>query len=110
MNLTAQRKRLLGLQAEITVRAERLDRHQRRQTQEMVQDDADRAVQMENDEVIDRLDQMAHRSLEQIDKALRRLDAGIYETCAQCEGPISEARLQQVPETDLCVECAAGEA
>lgn len=109
MDLTAQRARLVALQNEVQQRATRLDMHQRRQTQDIVQDSDDRAVQMENDEVIDRLDQMAHRSLEQIDRALRRLDAGIYEVCARCESPISAARLQQVPETDLCVECAAGD-
>ena len=106
MNLEQQRQTLLQLQAELVVRAQRLDMHQRRQTQDMEQDFADRAVQSQNDEVIDSLDHLAHQRLAQIALALERIDLGTYTDCAVCGQPIAPARLQQIPETHLCVQCA----
>src|SRR4051812_7468751 len=45
-------------------------------------------------------------SLERIDRALARLDAGTYGTCERCGRPIPEKRLQAMPESVTCVECA----
>jgi RNA polymerase-binding transcription factor len=40
-----------------------------------------------------------------IDAALRRLDAGHYGSCAECEEEISERRLQAVPFAVRCQPC-----
>jgi RNA polymerase-binding transcription factor DksA len=45
-------------------------------------------------------------ALEDIALALRRLDAGTYGRCEECEAVIPRARLQAVPYTRHCVACA----
>ena len=50
------------------------------------------------------LDRSARR-LRQIEDALRRLKAGGYGTCANCQGEIGLKRLRAVPWTLLCLKC-----
>ena len=50
------------------------------------------------------LDRSARR-LRQIENALRRLEAGGYGTCANCEKEIGPKRLRAVPWTQLCLKC-----
>jgi DnaK suppressor protein len=47
------------------------------------------------------------RHLEDISKALRRVEQGTYGTCENCGGPIAPARLQALPAASQCVTCAA---
>ena len=49
--------------------------------------------------------QMKSETLAKIDDALRRVEDGSYGTCAECRGPISEARLRALPFADLCRDC-----
>jgi DnaK suppressor protein len=49
--------------------------------------------------------EMKSQSLGRIDDALRRLDAGTYGTCTECDGEISEARLTALPFAPLCRDC-----
>lgn len=44
--------------------------------------------------------------LEDIDRALQRLDDGSYGQCATCGGPIGEARLEAMPAARYCIEHA----
>ncbi len=44
--------------------------------------------------------------LEEIDHALDRINQGTYGLCEECHSPIPKARLQAVPYTRHCVECA----
>ncbi len=46
--------------------------------------------------------------LEQIDRALERVDDGTYGLCVRCEEEIAPPRLEVKPETPVCVECAGG--
>jgi len=43
--------------------------------------------------------------LEQVERALERLDAGGYGTCETCGGEIPVARLAAFPSVTLCVAC-----
>jgi DnaK suppressor protein len=45
-------------------------------------------------------------SLARIERALARLDDGTYGTCERCGRPIPEKRLEAMPESVRCVECA----
>jgi RNA polymerase-binding transcription factor len=45
------------------------------------------------------------QTLQKIDAAITRLDAGTYGTCGACEEPIPEARLRALPFADFCVGC-----
>lgn len=45
--------------------------------------------------------------LGQVEEALGRIRSGTYGICEGCGKPIPVARLDAVPHTKLCVECAA---
>lgn len=51
------------------------------------------------------IEEQARESLAQIDRALARMDAGTYGTCARCGAPIPPERLEAMPEAELCVTC-----
>jgi DnaK suppressor protein len=42
-----------------------------------------------------------------IDEALSRIEDGSYGVCENCESDISEARLEALPFTRLCINCQA---
>ncbi len=56
---------------------------------------------------VDSILQQAKRHLAEIDAAQRRVDAGTYGTCENCERPIAPARLEARPVARTCIECAA---
>lgn len=45
------------------------------------------------------------RLLEQIERALKRIDEGTYGTCERCGRPIPRERLEALPHASTCVEC-----
>ena len=45
-------------------------------------------------------------TLEQVRAALGRIDASTFGTCDECGEPISKSRLQALPYTPVCIECA----
>ena len=49
--------------------------------------------------------EMQSETLQKIDDALLRLQAGTYGVCAECEGKIAEPRLRALPFATLCREC-----
>jgi DnaK suppressor protein len=52
-----------------------------------------------------RLQETDARLLEEIEEALARVKDGSYGVCANCNHPISKARLEAVPWTRLCRPC-----
>jgi RNA polymerase-binding protein DksA len=48
------------------------------------------------------------RTLAEIDRALRRMENGEYGTCAVCNEKIPLPRLQAIPWTRRCIDCAGG--
>jgi DnaK suppressor protein len=49
--------------------------------------------------------QIKYETIERIDAALGRLEAGQYGQCVECGADISEARLRALPFAVRCVEC-----
>lgn len=49
--------------------------------------------------------QMRAATLARINEALGRLDAGLYGTCVECDGAISEPRLRALPFAVRCQGC-----
>ena len=45
-------------------------------------------------------------TLDQIHEALGRIDEGTYGRCEECEHPIARPRLQVLPYTRHCIDCA----
>jgi DnaK suppressor protein len=50
------------------------------------------------------LEEGAQQTLQQIDRALAKLDAGSYGTCERCGKPIPEERLRARPWATLCID------
>ncbi|MBT3305850.1 MAG: TraR/DksA family transcriptional regulator [Alphaproteobacteria bacterium] len=63
------------------------------------------AVEMEDDEVLESLGNVALEEIDKLRVAIQRIDNGIYGTCVECNEPISEARLAAVPHATKCMEC-----
>ncbi|HEV8626128.1 MAG TPA: TraR/DksA C4-type zinc finger protein [Acidimicrobiia bacterium] len=51
----------------------------------------------------------ATQAVEEIDRALRRMDAGNYGICERCGKKIAVARLEALPFAALCIECKSRE-
>lgn len=45
-------------------------------------------------------------TIEDLDTALAALDQGTYGRCEKCGGEIGAARLEALPGTQLCIDCA----
>jgi DnaK suppressor protein len=46
------------------------------------------------------------QTIVEIERALRRLDEGLYTTCVGCQSHIPDARLKAIPWTRTCIACA----
>ena len=54
------------------------------------------------------LSAQARASVDEIDRALAKMDAGTYGICERCGNPIPKARLKALPYASLCVACKSG--
>ena len=68
----------------------------------------EQAIEMEDDEVRGDLGEAAVREIRMIDAALDRIANGSYGVCSNCGATISGQRLDTLPATPFCCECAAG--
>ncbi len=50
----------------------------------------------------------ARAAVDEIDRALHKIDIGTYGTCERCGNPIPKARLKALPYAALCVGCKSG--
>jgi len=46
-------------------------------------------------------------SIDDIDRALAKIESGTYGLCSTCGNAIGEARLEALPASSLCIDCAA---
>jgi DnaK suppressor protein len=53
--------------------------------------------------------QSLESTLARTERALSKLDEGTYGTCDACGQPIAPARLRAMPDSVMCVACAASE-
>lgn len=70
-------------------------------------DDDDRAVEREDEEVLESLGEQGLVELKAIRAALDRVERGQYGLCVACGEQIASERLEAVPHTPLCSRCAA---
>lgn len=104
-HLRQLRARLLARGAELRDRRQRVQADLRREREPLAHDFADAAIQVENDEVLQAIDESARTELASIDAALGRLDAGQLPVCDRCGREIEAARLQAVPHALTCGHC-----
>jgi len=73
---------------------------------EKTRDVEDRAIDLEDEEVLESLGIAAEKEAGLLKLALQRIKNGTYGTCARCEEPISKERLMAVPYAVVCRTCA----
>lgn len=66
----------------------------------------DQAIELEDDEVLERMGANSVKEVAAIRAALQRIEDGEYGVCARCGGDIAEARLSAVPTAVMCADCA----
>lgn len=96
-DLEARKADLIARIAEIDAE---FDAHYAKDWEEM-------AVEREGDEVLEDLGQSARQELRMIDAALERIGEGSYGDCVTCGATIAEDRLDLLPATPFCRNCAA---
>lgn len=94
--LEARRGVLLSRIEEI---GQELDAHDPKDWEEL-------AVEREADEVLEDLGLSAQHELRMIEAALKRVDEGEYGYCVKCGSQIAEERLEVLPATPFCKDCA----
>lgn len=94
--LRARRKELAG----------HLDHIEHDLDEAMPKDWEDRASERQGDEVLEALGTQELAEVRQIDAALARIADGSYGDCVKCGEPIAGARLELLPATPLCANCA----
>ena len=83
-----------------------IQRDRRRQTTPLDPDFGEQAVQRENDDALDALDERGRQAIAAIDAALSRLAAGSFGICARCGETIARERLEAQPTAAACVTCS----
>lgn len=100
------RERLEKKKSELSDRLERITANLRRGLET---DSKERAVQLEDSEVIDALGNEARAELEKVSQAIRSMDAGKYGLCSVCGSAIGAKRIEAYPYAGECIECATME-
>jgi RNA polymerase-binding protein DksA len=101
------RERLLAERARLLERQRGLDDNVHHRLERLPADFAEQAVELENQEVMEALDDDARLELRRIHDALSRLDKGNYGECTRCGEDINPERLAALPSATLCIHCAS---
>ena len=104
MNNEHFRRILLDLERELNGRLDAIEQDIRHQ--EISADWSDQATERENDEVLMSLGDSSEQELAQIRQALQRIDDGSFFHCRECGADIPLARLELLPYTAHCIDCA----
>lgn len=103
-------KKLDDLKKELEQRKDallqRISRVKQGITQEHSADWSEQAQERQNDEVLEAIGNESQYELSQINLALERIESGDYTSCTDCGEDISLKRLEAVPYTHLCINCA----
>lgn len=67
----------------------------------------EQAVDLQNNEVLDGIEEIDRQELNLISKALNKIDAGVFGECEECGEAISQKRLDAVPYAEKCIKCSA---
>ena len=99
------------LRAELMTRMQRLANRAERIEQDLRKpgdpDWPDHAIETQNDEVLERLDEVTLAEVRQLRAAIARIDQGVYGRCERCGAGIGDGRLAALPSATTCVRCAS---
>lgn len=107
--MIAEARRNLLARRRMLARLRRESEEQERALQESrgVQDWIDDSVAYEEKQFLARLSESERHELQQIDRALERVEDGSYGTCQSCGHAIGRQRLRAIPEASECVSCSS---
>jgi RNA polymerase-binding transcription factor DksA len=103
--IEARKQQLEARRTELTSRLSAIEHQLEKPVSERFEE---QATEREDDEVLEDLGAAGVREVRMIEAALDRIASGSYGTCASCGDPIGEARLDVLPYTPVCADCAAG--
>lgn len=69
-------------------------------------DTEDRAIELENLDVLFEIDAATRQELGQINRTLERIEEGSYGRCSRCGRAIGSERLRALPHAETCIDCA----
>ena len=98
------KQKLLKMKQDLGKRISSIDKDIRHEG--MSADWSEQASERENDEVLESLGNTSEQALSMIKFALHRIEEGTYFYCNECGEEIPPARLETVPYTAHCVDCA----
>ncbi len=104
MDTSDYKQRLLDMKQALTNRINAIDKDIRHEG--MTADWSEQASERENDEVLESLGNTSEQALLMINYALKRIEDGSYFHCDECGIEIPNARLELLPFTAHCVNCA----
>lgn len=104
--MTSLETRKAQLEARLAELNERLHEIEDALDDEAPADAEDRASEREDDEVLEDLGNQGLQEIQMIRAALDRIRNGSYGDCVKCGAPISEKRLDLLPYTPFCRDCA----
>lgn len=104
--MSDRKSELETLRADLKARLSRYEAHQHREDGALDKDFEEQANQTQNDEVVDSLETETRTELVQIERALERIANGVGDECELCGEAIDPRRLQVLPYTTVCVDCA----
>jgi RNA polymerase-binding protein DksA len=101
------RIQLIEMLEDLNSRLGKITEHVKHSDEPLSKDFAEQATEAENNEVLDALGNAARQEVAQINQALARIDAGDYGICIECGDAIRKERLEALPFTAKCINCAA---
>lgn len=101
------RKKLLDAKARLTGTVEGMRREALEQDESAPSDDhmADHGSAQYDSDLTLTIVEDQQETIQQIDEALDRVDAGTYGKCEACKETIAKARLDALPQAKYCVDC-----
>jgi RNA polymerase-binding transcription factor DksA len=96
---------LLARRHALLERHERVEADLQRRREPLAGDWSDRAIQLQNDQALQAIDDAARDELAVIDESLERLGRGLYGICKECGEPIEPVRLEALHAV-TCACCA----
>ncbi|MDD5628554.1 MAG: TraR/DksA family transcriptional regulator [Elusimicrobia bacterium] len=101
--LAGVKRKLLEMRDDLikTVRTQQLEESAEQDTG----DDADKASQSIEKELLFELSDNERMTLDHIEAALRKIDKGTYGSCESCRKPIPKPRLDALPFARYCITC-----
>ena len=106
MDIEKIKSELLARKAEMESRLERTHKHIYHKDEPVSANFNEQVKQMENDGLVMALEAECLEEVAQINNALHRIEDDTYLLCANCGEPIGEKRLQAIPYTSRCIQCA----